>query len=136
MQTYVVGFLFSDDLSKVVLIRKKRPPYQEGLLNGVGGEIKVGEWKHDAMRREFLEETGHDHKEWREYACISNANYKCFCYFGMSYDFDQVKTMTDEAVGIYEVKFLSSLSTLASVQWLVPLGLDKGHYYSESEHNN
>lgn len=74
---YVVGFAM-DDLGQVVLIRKKRPEWQAGLLNGVGGHIETVCRRHDhinsshnsgcaenfpetpvaAMVREFREETG------------------------------------------------------------------------------
>jgi 8-oxo-dGTP pyrophosphatase MutT (NUDIX family) len=55
---YVLGFLFSDDLKKVILIRKNRPANQIGLLNGVGGKIEYGESCFSAIVREFQEETG------------------------------------------------------------------------------
>jgi 8-oxo-dGTP pyrophosphatase MutT (NUDIX family) len=67
-----------DDDDRVALIRKARPPWQAGLLNGVGGKIEPEDWSpffvHDmpapepvalrAMRREFREETGVDFDRW------------------------------------------------------------------------
>lgn len=53
---YTVGFAFSPDLSKVVLIRKKRPNWQVGKLNGVGGHVEDESIRH-CMAREFAEET-------------------------------------------------------------------------------
>lgn len=58
MTEYVVGFMFSYDMQSVVLIRKKRPSWQAGLLNGIGGKLESGETFSDAMAREFQEETG------------------------------------------------------------------------------
>ena len=55
---YVVGFLLSERRSEVVLIRKNRPAWQAGRLNGVGGKVEPGERFADAMAREFEEETG------------------------------------------------------------------------------
>lgn len=55
---YVNGFLFDPTLSQVVLIRKNKPPHQEGLLNGIGGKIEPGERPLAAMTREFKEEAG------------------------------------------------------------------------------
>lgn len=55
---YVVGFLFNHDLSQVALIRKIKPQWQAGKLNGVGGKIEPGETPLEAMVREFKEETG------------------------------------------------------------------------------
>lgn len=36
---YVVGFMFNDRGSSVVLITKNRPSIQAGLLNGPGGAM-------------------------------------------------------------------------------------------------
>lgn len=58
MKTYVLGFCFNPSLDKVVLIRKNRPDWQLGKLNGVGGHVKPGETTQAAMTREFREETG------------------------------------------------------------------------------
>ena len=60
MQHYVCGFLFSPDRSRVLLIRKRRPAWQAGRLNGVGGKVEAGEALYHAMRREFREEAGLD----------------------------------------------------------------------------
>jgi len=39
-----VGFIFTHDLSFVLLIRKNHPDWQKGLLNGVGGHVKASEF--------------------------------------------------------------------------------------------
>lgn len=54
---FVLGFLFSEDGSRVLLVWKNRPAWQNGKLNGVGGKIEPGETPLQAMKREFLEET-------------------------------------------------------------------------------
>jgi 8-oxo-dGTP diphosphatase len=56
-QKYVLGFAF-DKSDNVILVRKQKPKWQKGLLNGVGGKIEIGETSSDAMFREFREETG------------------------------------------------------------------------------
>ena len=38
---YSVGFLFNDTKTKVCLIKKNRPTWQEGFLNGVGGHLGI-----------------------------------------------------------------------------------------------
>ena len=50
--------MFDDRLDYVALIRKNRPAWQAGKLNGIGGHIEPGEFPIDAMIREFYEETG------------------------------------------------------------------------------
>jgi 8-oxo-dGTP pyrophosphatase MutT (NUDIX family) len=55
---YVTGFAFTPDGDSVLLIKKTKPQWQAGKLNGVGG--KVEEFDADlaaAMVREFQEET-------------------------------------------------------------------------------
>ena len=49
---YVAGFMFDSSYENVLLIRKTKPKWQEGLLNGVGGKIEPGEKELDAMKRE------------------------------------------------------------------------------------
>lgn len=58
MFVYSGGFLFSPDKSEVILIRKAKPSWMAGKLNGVGGKIEPGETPLCACVREFEEETG------------------------------------------------------------------------------
>lgn len=57
MAIYVVGFLFTTDMNKVLLIEKKRPDWQRGKLNGIGGKVETSEDFQTALAREFAEET-------------------------------------------------------------------------------
>lgn len=64
MNSYVVGFVFDKSGSNVVLIRKSKPKWQAGMLNGVGGKIEDAEDRNvQAMVREFREEAGVDTEE-------------------------------------------------------------------------
>jgi 8-oxo-dGTP diphosphatase len=58
MKEYVVGLAFTRRADRLVLIRKSKPEWMAGQLNGVGGKVESGESYLDAMRREFREETG------------------------------------------------------------------------------
>jgi 8-oxo-dGTP pyrophosphatase MutT (NUDIX family) len=58
IQEYVLGFVFNLDKTKVALMRKTKPEWQRGRLNGIGGKIELGETSITAMHREFKEETG------------------------------------------------------------------------------
>ena len=51
-----VGFIFTQDYDKVVMIHKNGGPYP-GMLNGLGGHIEEKETAESAMSRETLEET-------------------------------------------------------------------------------
>lgn len=64
MEKYVVGLIFSRDLRTVYLIRKNRPQWQEGFLNGVGGKLEAGETYPEAMQREASEECGLNTDDW------------------------------------------------------------------------
>src|SRR5436190_15473444 len=57
---YVAGFLFTNDGRAVVLVRKNKPAWQKGRLNGVGGKVEGDETPAAAMQREFREEAGVD----------------------------------------------------------------------------
>lgn len=63
MIQYVLGFAF-DDLGRVALIRKNKPEWQRGLLNGIGGKVESTESIAIAMKREFYEEAGVRTSDW------------------------------------------------------------------------
>ena len=77
MTHYCLGFLFSPDFSKVVLIQKCGPAWQCGKANGVGGKVNIeAESYHAAMRREAHEELGIDPlTDWKAFAELSG-NYE------------------------------------------------------------
>jgi 8-oxo-dGTP diphosphatase len=58
MKKYVLGFYFLEGTFTVVLIRKTRPSWCRGKLNGLGGSIEPNETPVQAMVREFKEESG------------------------------------------------------------------------------
>jgi ADP-ribose pyrophosphatase YjhB (NUDIX family) len=123
MTKYVCGFLFSPDYRKVVLIRKKRPPWQNGLLNGIGGHIENGEGIYDAMYREFKEETDINIKEWRQFAILQGKDWKVFFYASTSELYNNVKTTTDEEVIICNVidVVLANIDAIDNLKWLIPV---------------
>lgn len=124
-EKYVVGFLFSTNSKEVVLISKKRPGWQAGLLNGVGGHIEQHETRDHAMVREFEEETGLCVDYWQHYAVIRGLSYTIYFYYALSNNIHQVKTMTDEEVVIVPTDSIPSLHTVPNLPWLVPMALDK-----------
>ena len=56
MQKYVLGFVVDEDGQSILLLRKNRPKFLAGRLNGVGGKVEDNENDVDAMVRECLEE--------------------------------------------------------------------------------
>jgi 8-oxo-dGTP pyrophosphatase MutT (NUDIX family) len=57
-QNYVLGFIFSPSLARVLLVKKARPTWQAGRFNGIGGHVEPGENIDKAMEREAEEEAG------------------------------------------------------------------------------
>jgi len=127
MKGYVLGFMFSEDHKHVVLIRKNKPVWQAGSMNGVGGKIEEGEEPLDAMIREFTEETGCYHENWRHFASMTNSQFIVYCYVAFASGV-QIESKTDEIV--FKVKvdeiLTNEYKTIANLKWLICMALDKG----------
>jgi len=98
---FVVGLMFNDDLSKVCLIRKNRPDWQAGKLNGIGGKIEKGELAFEAMVREFYEETGvlTNISMWKHFLTLRFPNAIVEFFTGKDSNVcEAIKTLTDEEV--------------------------------------
>lgn len=84
MTSYVLGFCFSYDRSKVILIHKKKPAWQAGRLNGIGGHIEPGEAPMDAMVREFQEEANwKDPLVWVHFGRLHSPNWEVHLFWSM-----------------------------------------------------
>jgi 8-oxo-dGTP diphosphatase len=106
---YVLGFLFSKDREYVALIKKSRPEWQAGLLNGIGGKIEAGESELEAMQREFLEEAGVDTRDldvWDKFRVMYFQGGRVSCFRAFSDKIGFVHTETDEEVSIIRVEDL------------------------------
>jgi len=114
MKRYVLGFVFSPDLAKVYLIRKNRPEWQAGLLNGIGGKIELGETEKEAMEREALEESGY-YGEWIYYGHMGNfgpyfSAWSCAVFYSVMKEGCEVpETREDEPITCID---LSAVPTL------------------------
>jgi len=129
IQKYVLGFLFNPKQDSVVLIRKKKPDWQNGFWNGVGGKIEQDETDKQAMSREFLEETGINHTNW-EYIGYMESDYPqeeqwiVTCYKGTSPFVHEVQTITDEEVLCIPLGQLDYFPLLPNIKWLIEFCLD------------
>jgi 8-oxo-dGTP diphosphatase len=132
MKRYVCSFLFSPDRRRVLLIRKNRPAWQAGKLNGIGGKIEPGETPREAARREFREETGLD---------LPDSGFAHLLTLGGADDFgsgvpwegyffrafgavDDARALTDEAIEIHPTSPLPA-DTIPNLHWIIPLLLDE-----------
>lgn len=121
---YVVGFLFDKERERVVLIKKNRPDWQKGLLNGVGGHIEKDEAPYDAMIREFEEETGVVVLSWKRYQVTKYPGATLHIYRAFhTKALESVKSTTDEQVTVATIKELPD-NIIANLAWLIPMALD------------
>ncbi len=137
LKRYVVGFLLDQDRSHVVLVRKNRPAWQAGRLNGVGGKIEPDESPSDAMAREFMEETG---------CWVPPGDWEPMCSVTWPDDLDRIQdgkapivhffrsvvegplerlvaTQTDEAIEVVAAGLLHLQLLIPNLHWLIPLAL-------------
>lgn len=133
MQEYSVGFLHNDN--HVVLIRKNRPEWQDGLLNGVGGHIEEGETPHDCQVREFKEEAGRFVGPWEHFLTLEGTQARVYCF--AVYDENdehiyKVESVTDEDVivvpfsGLFD--FVNETETVPNLEWIIPLMRQRAKY--------
>lgn len=120
IKNYVLGFLFSESLEKVVLIKKNRPEFMKGLLNGVGGKIELDEEPLAAMQREFFEETGVIVYDWIENGTLTGDDFIIHCFYSVYANVYEVTTKTDEVVGIYNFLEMDGLNLVPNVSYLIP----------------
>lgn len=128
-QGYVVGFLIDPDRDMVLLIRKNRPAWQAGKLNGIGGHIEETDRSaFDAMRREFEEETGLVVMNWKLMVSMffPGAYIHFFRAIGDRYMFSRARTQTDEDVDEYVIGRVLTHDHVKSnmvpnLRWLLPL---------------
>lgn len=125
---YALGFAFDETYDRVVLIRKNKPEWQRGKLNGVGGKIEdFDSSPHDAMIREFKEETGLLIPQWRKIATMVGSDFEIFCFASHSDAIERVVSAEAEKVGVHHVGELYRSrfeGCVSGVSWLVPLCKD------------
>lgn len=131
MTAYVAGFLFDQKLSRVALIRKRKPEWQAGKLNGVGGKIEPGETALDAMRREFTEEAGVSSEIdfWHHFATVSG-DWGSVAFFRASGPVDSVQSMELEQVEVHDVADIPWAECLPNLSWLIPLARYTHDWYA------
>jgi 8-oxo-dGTP pyrophosphatase MutT (NUDIX family) len=135
---YVVGFLLNSNRTRVVLVRKNRPAWQAGRLNGVGGKVELDERVNDAMVREFYEETGclTETGNWERICSMTwpepwpdmdatakapSIDFFRYVWFDDTPPERLVRTNTDEDIVAVDVADLGFYHVIPNLRWLVPL---------------
>jgi 8-oxo-dGTP diphosphatase len=120
---FVLALLYSADQRQVVLMRRTRPAWQAGRVNGLGGRLVPGESAAAAARREVREECGVDVAEWREVLVWEDAEYVMHVLSAVSEQAREARTLEDQGVFLADVDALPS-NVIDNLRWLVPLALD------------
>lgn len=129
MSEYVLGFAFRHDNSgTLVLIRKSHPEAQANLLNGVGGKVEADETPHQAMAREFVEETGAwiEKNRWVHFATLNTTNGMIHLFACNEWDTDYARTMDGEEIVFAHKDHLPS-DIVPDLRWMVPMAYNSLH---------
>lgn len=119
--------MFDSTKENVALIRKTKPKWQAGLLNGIGGKVERKEETIDAMVREFREETGFSTitEDWLCFASMHGSGFSVhyYCMVGPIYE---LKTMEEEMIEIASVRCFhpKQQNCVENLPWLLGLALD------------
>ncbi len=134
MKNYVVGFLFDDEMRRVLLIHKNHGPRcVVGLWNGVGGHIEPGESPYQAMIREFEEEAGvrtQDFDWQRLTTLISSTAVVHFFWMRDTGLLEQTHDCTDEETRVFGVDEIHPycvhhVPVVPNLRWMIPFLCDK-----------
>lgn len=129
---YVVGFLFDNDKESVLLVRKNKPQWQAGYLNGIGGKIEADESPDEAIHREFREETGLKDLTWVKFLTLEFSGGRVHFFK----DFTELviaKYMSVNDIGESIERWdcgmlnswVSNSRTIPNLKWIILLALDK-----------
>lgn len=123
IEKYVCGLCRDVITGNFLLIEKKRPTWQKGKLNGVGGKIESKETATEAMIREFKEETGLDVTNWEPLIILKDVESNWMVYFFKAYaDIEGHANLTDEPLVEVDPYDLPA-NLLDTMEWLIPIAL-------------
>jgi 8-oxo-dGTP diphosphatase len=128
MNRYCLGFAFSHDFQTVLLIRKNKPDWQKGLLNGVGGKCEPNESPLSSMLREFHEEAGleTDANQWRHFCTMQRKDdFQVYCFAALI-EPNSAFIMTDEILEVVKVDTINPnrADVISNLPWLVAMAKD------------
>lgn len=101
---YCLGFVFDPTRTHVALVRKRRPAWQAGRLNGIGGKVEPGETPLQAMVREFHEEAGvlTAPEQWRCFGLMHGIDFDVHL-FTATMPLTGLRSCTDETIEVWPV---------------------------------
>jgi 8-oxo-dGTP diphosphatase len=136
---YVVGLMFTEDKSRVLLLKKTHPAWQAGKMNGTGGKLVDGELVRGCVVREHREEVGVDTipEQWGHFLTLQGSDWRV--YYFVTFD-DAVLNHrdvsdTDETPVLMRVSSVGNVTWTAlatmgteliyNMKWIIPMSLDE-----------
>ena len=129
MKKYVLGFAFDNEY-RVLMIRKNRPEWQKGKLNGVGGKVEENESFIDAMVREFYEETDimTKQEDWKNFLTMKSNTFIIEVYKTFDINVFSAKSKTDEEIDVIGPLIINVLNDrgkfISNIPWIISMALD------------
>lgn len=124
MTEWICGFAFSVSSNQfVALIRKARPDWQKGKLNGISG--RAGETPEDAMKREWKEETGTGSPDWSKF-CVLDTSGGRVHFFRAEVPLRELLMLEShsEEEAIEVIGGTVGEDSIPNLRWLVPMARD------------
>jgi hypothetical protein len=124
----VVGFLFDESFQELLLLEKRRPSWQAGLLNGIGGKIEPGEDASLAMWRESMEEMGTSPAWWTHFVTLQYPEASIdFFWAAENVAFNAAVAKTDEPIVRIFARYLSpGMRLIPNLRFLIPMAIHSG----------
>jgi NADH pyrophosphatase NudC (nudix superfamily) len=132
-QNYVLGFILNKNKEKVLLLRKNRPKYQEGFLNGIGGKLENNENYIECMTRETKEEVFYNNKGFvtnnEDWEHVMDFRFKsgvvaCYALYSEN-NFTLFSEGEDQLVEIHEIKNINYSECLPPLEEVLNIIINK-----------
>jgi 8-oxo-dGTP diphosphatase len=121
-----LGFVYTPQLNKVLLIKKQKPVDHKDKLNGLGGKCEGKESYRNCLSREVLEECGLSllPTSWKKIGSIKWAEWHVEVFATIFDGSPQTNhIMIANEVAWYSVKNIPK-NVIENLQWLIPVGID------------
>lgn len=121
---YVAGFVFDLTGRYVLLISKKKPAWQWGRLNGIGGKVGPGETPKQAMVREFGEECDLivQESDWHQFNTLGGEGFRVHFFSAFHPSLDSAKSKEAEQLLVVRSDDLPP-NVIPNLRWLIPMAL-------------
>jgi len=93
---YTVGLIFDQDCKNILLLRKNKPSWMIGRLNGIGGKVEGNETALECMIRESKEETTIQDENWQFIGDVCGPDFLVSWFAIYGQDFSKIDARTDE----------------------------------------